>query len=247
MDDNRDADEQKTRLGGKSFFVRYIGVRFKKLEIAMILNKEQVKRLYGRMARFYDLALGGYRLLGVTRHRRRAVSGLRLNPGDTVVDLGCGTGANFESLQKAVGSSGRIIGVDLSPAMLARAQKRADQAGWKNVELVEADLEEWRVPPGTDGVLATFALEMVPEYDAVVKRLAGRITPGKRLALLGLKHPEGWPEWLVEFGIWLNKPFGVSREYERFRPWESVERHMTTIEFKELLLGAAYRCIGECK
>ncbi|GAB2797841.1 hypothetical protein GCM10027275_49160 [Rhabdobacter roseus] len=41
------------------------------------------------------------------------------------------------------------------------------------------------------------------------------------------------------------KPFGVSREYEQFRPWKSVEKSMKTVEFEELYLGAAYRCTGE--
>lgn len=213
----------------------------------MILDNDQVKQLYGRTARFYDFALLGYRLLGVTKQRRKAIEQLQLKPGDTVVDLGCGTGANFGLLRQAVGSEGRVIGVDLSAAMLAKARRRADKAGWKNIELVEADLVEWKLPAETAGVLATFALEMVPDYEAVVRHLAEELKPGKRLALLGMKHPERWPEWIVELGIWLNKPFGVSREYESFHPWESVEQHMTTVLFDELYLGAAYRCVGEVR
>ena len=213
----------------------------------MILNNEQIKRLYGQTARFYDIALLGYRILGVTKHRRRAIEMLRLRPGDTVVDLGCGTGANLTLLIEAVGDSGRVIGVDLSGAMLAKAREKADRAGWANVELVEADLVQWTIPQGTVGVLATFALEMVPEYDPVIERLAGELLPGRRLSLLGLKHPEKWPEWAVKLGIWLNKPFGVSREYERFRPWQSVEKYMKTVEFEEIYLGAVYRCMGESR
>lgn len=211
----------------------------------MILNNDQVRQLYGRTARFYDFALLGYRLLGVRKQRRKAIEQLQLKPGDTVVDLGCGTGANFDLLRQAVGSEGRIIGVDLSAAMLAKVRQRTDKAGWKNIELVKADLVQWKLPAETAGVLATFALEMVPEYENVVRHLAEELRPGMRLSLLGMKFPERWPNWMVRLGIWLNKPFGVSREYESFHPWESVERHMTTVMYEELYFGAGYSCVGE--
>ena len=95
------------------------------------------------------------------------------------------------------------------------------------------------------GVLATFALEMVPEYDAVIRRGSEMLPGDGRLALFGLKHPEGWPEWLLRLGLWLNKPFGVSRDYESFRPWESVRRHMKEVRHKEFFFGAAYLSVGE--
>ena len=211
----------------------------------MILSRDQVRSLYRRTARFYDLVVWAYRLLGADRHRRTAVEALRLRPGDTVVDMGCGTGLNFPYLQEAVGPTGRVVGVDLTDAMLERAGERAERHGWQNIELVEADLLDYVFPPDVDAALATFALEMVPEYDAVIRRVADALPPGKRLALLGLKHPERWPEWLVRLGVWLNKPFGVSREYASFRPWESVRDHMRFMRYHELYAGAAYLCVGE--
>ena len=211
----------------------------------MILNREQIRKLYGRTARFYDLALLGYRLAGADRHRREIIAQLGLKPGDVVVDLGCGTGANFAALVESVGPAGRVIGVDLSDAMLARAQQRIARKGWKNVDLIETDLRDYAFPQQTAAALAAFTLEMVPEYDAVISRIAASLPGSGRLGLLGLKHPEGWPEWLIATGVWLNKPFGVSRDYEDFQPWEAVKRHMRVVEFHELYYGAAYRCIGE--
>ena len=211
----------------------------------MILNREQVRKRYGRTARFYDAALLGYRLTGIDRHRREVVAQLHLKSGDMVVDLGCGTGANFAALVESVGSGGRVVGVDLSEAMLARARQRIDRNGWKNVELIEADVREYAFPPQMAAAIAAFTLEMVPEYDAVISRIAASLPDNGRLGLLGLKHPENWPEWLITFGVWLNKPFGVSRDYANFRPWEAVQQSMRVIEFQELYFGAAYRCIGE--
>jgi demethylmenaquinone methyltransferase/2-methoxy-6-polyprenyl-1,4-benzoquinol methylase len=212
---------------------------------AMILSKEEAKHVYRRTARFYDLALWVYRLFGTGRHRRQAVHALHLQPGDTVVDMGCGTGLNFRLLQKAVGPEGRIVGVDLTDAMLDRARHRIQKAGWQNIELVEADLATYTFPPGMNAALATFALEMVPEYDAVIRRVAETLPLCGRLAVYGLKHPERWPDWLIRLGIWLNKPFGVSRDYAALRPWESVRRHMKEVRHKEFFFGAAYLSVGE--
>ena len=213
----------------------------------MILNRAEVRTLYRRTAKFYDAAVWMYRLTGVSRHREFAVAALRLRPGDTVVDMGCGTGLNFSLLRAAVAPSGRVVGVDLTDAMLERARRRIEREGWTNVELVEADLREYRFPADLKGALATFALEMVPEYDEVIQRVAERLPPGGRLALYGLKHPERWPEWLIRLGIWLNRPFGVSQEYAAFRPWKSVRRHMKEVEHREFYAGAAYLSVGEAR
>jgi demethylmenaquinone methyltransferase/2-methoxy-6-polyprenyl-1,4-benzoquinol methylase len=159
----------------------------------MLLNAEEVRRLYRRTARFYDAAVWMYRLAGVHHHRQLAVAALALRPGDTVVDMACGTGLNLGLLHAAVGPAGRIVGVDLSDAMLERARARGADAGWENVELVEANLSEYTFPQDLDGALATFALEMVPEYDAVVRRTGESLPRGGRLALLGLRYPERWP------------------------------------------------------
>jgi SAM-dependent methyltransferase len=71
--------------------------------------------------------------------RRSAIKHLNLKHGDLVVDSGCGTGLSFLWLQEVVGPQGTIIGVDLTDTLLEQARHRVVQAGWKNVELVQAD------------------------------------------------------------------------------------------------------------
>jgi ubiquinone/menaquinone biosynthesis C-methylase UbiE len=87
-----------------------------------------------------------------------------------VLDLGCGTGLNFSLLQKRVDQAGRIIGVDLTDAMLARATERVLAKGWSNVELVKSDAADYGFPVTVDGILSTSALTLVPEFDVVVQR-----------------------------------------------------------------------------
>lgn len=213
----------------------------------MILNKKQVRDLYQKRARHYDRAMWSYWLAGarVLQYRRIAVNALSCKPGDTVVDLGCGTGLNLPLLERAVGREGRIIGVDLSGAMLDRARERVSSAGWRNVELVQADMAEYEFPSKTAGILATFAITIVPEYDEVIRKGAGAIRPGGRMAILELKRPARWPEWLIRFGAWLNKPFGVSLDYAQWRPRVSVRRHLKEVLYKEYYFGALYLSVGE--
>ena len=211
---------------------------------ASLLSAEEVRALYRRTASFYDAALWIYRLTGSDRHRRRAVEALQLGPGDTVVDLGCGTGLNLGLLAPAVGPAGRVIGVDLTDAMLDRARRRVARQGWNNVQLIEADLRDFVLPPGLDAAIATFALEMIPEYDDVVRDVAEALTPGGRLVLYGLKHPEGWPRWALRIGVSLNRAFGVSSDYASLRPWESLRQHLQEVEHREFYAGAAYLAVG---
>ena len=209
-----------------------------------ILGPDAVRDLYDRLAPVYDAVAAAYDLVGSGRFHRRAVEALALRPGDTAVDLACGTGVNLPHLARAVGAGGRVVAVDLSPGMLAQARQRAEHHGWRNVELVEADVREFAFPEPVHGVVSTFGLEMVPEHDAVIARAVAALAPGRRVAVGGLRHPERWPEWAVCLGELVNRPFGVSRAYEGVQPWRSVEAHADAVSYEEDVLGAVYLAVG---
>ncbi len=125
---------------------------------------------------------------------------LRLEPGDAVLDLGCGTGLNFPLLAERVGADGRIIGVDASTGMLAQARRRAESERWSLVRLVHADAAELdpvalrALTPGgrgVDAVLATYALSIIPGWRQAWA-LAGRAArPGARGVVVDLGLPTG--------------------------------------------------------
>jgi demethylmenaquinone methyltransferase/2-methoxy-6-polyprenyl-1,4-benzoquinol methylase len=102
-----------------------------------MFSTQDIKAKYRRQANRYDFAVQLYRLLGlrIKAYRLRAVDLLRLKRGDCVVDLGCGTGLNFDLLVERIGPEGRLIGVDLSPEMLAGARERAQRSGWSNIRV----------------------------------------------------------------------------------------------------------------
>src|SRR5215210_1752435 len=75
------------------------------------------------------------------RYRQRAVQRLLVGSGDTVLDVACGTGANFSLLERCVGPRGHVIGIDISPEMLQVARHRAQRHGWQNIELIETSVD----------------------------------------------------------------------------------------------------------
>jgi ubiquinone/menaquinone biosynthesis C-methylase UbiE len=142
---------------------------------------ESTQAFYGLWAGVYDALC---RVLpGIDGLRHDAVDALALSRGDTVVDLGCGTGANLPHLRDAVGSDGTVVGVDLTPGMLAQARERVEDAGWENVHLVQADAAD---PPvrAVDAIFASFVVGMLENPGDTVERWTERLMPGGRVAVV---------------------------------------------------------------
>ncbi len=213
----------------------------------MSFSKNQLVDLYRRRARNYDFSANLYYLVGFreTAYRRKAVTALNLQAGDTVVEIGCGTGLNFPFLQKAVGSKGKIIGVDLTDAMLSEARRRAQRQGWKNVELVHSDAAAYQFPQGINGVISTFAITLVPEYDQVIRHGVKALPIGGRMVIADIKESKYVPRWLIKFGAWITRPFGVTLDLTSRHPWESMQKYMQNVSVEELYLGFCYIATGK--
>ncbi|OYR40653.1 class I SAM-dependent methyltransferase [Halorubrum sp. Hd13] len=125
----------------------------------------RIQRGYGAWARVYDWFARATASVGDVR--TGCVRALDLDPGDTVVEFGCGPGVNVPALREAVGPTGRVVGVDITGAMLGRARGLAERRGWENVEFVRGDATD---PPvrSADAVLATFVTSLFPDPYAVV-------------------------------------------------------------------------------
>ena len=146
---------------------------------------------------------------------RRAIQALGLRPGDSVVEIACGTGLNFSLIEQVIGPGGRIIGVDLTDAMLVQAQSRIETKGWSNISLVQADAAEFHFPTDVDAILSTYALSHVPECADVIAHGAAALSRGGRWVVLDLKVPDDSPRWPAQLGIALVRPFGSHRRVDR--------------------------------
>jgi len=120
---------------------------------------------YGRWAHLYDVVAT---LPGIESWRSQAADALALSPGDTVVEMGCGTGANLPHLRERVGPEGRVVGVDLTAGMLDRARDRIDASGWDNVHLARGDASRPPVAGPVDAVVSTFLVGLLPDPAAAV-------------------------------------------------------------------------------
>jgi ubiquinone/menaquinone biosynthesis C-methylase UbiE len=211
-----------------------------------MLTPTEIARVYAKRAAWYDVTAVIYVLTGFrgAAYRRMAVRALCLRQGETVVEIGCGTGVNFPLLLEAVGPRGRLIGVDMTPEMLAQARKRVERRGWKNVDLVTSRASEYEFPAGISGVISTFALTLEPQYDAVIRRAASALRPAGRFVVLDFKLPDGWPRWLTRFWSWILSPFGVTLDLSERHPWESVARYLSSYRFRTVYSGLAYVAAG---
>ena len=193
-------------------------------------SRQEVIEAYRHRAPRYDLAV---RLLdifawfgfNISGWRRQAVSALGLKPGDTVVDLGCGTGLNLPLLYRGVASHGKIIGVDLSDAMLAQARQVVAANQWANVQLVCADAAQFVFPSHVDAVLSTYTLTLVPDCGLVVSNACEALAPGGRIAVLDMAWPRYCPLWWRHTLFFL-RSYGVTVEVLHRRPWELVQTSM---------------------
>lgn len=210
-------------------------------------TREEILDIYQRRAGIYKLAVYGCYLLGfpIGRYRRLAVRALAPQPGDTIVEIGCGTGMNFPLLQAKVGQEGKIIGVDISQAMLQRARNRVSDAGWQNVELVLSAAAKYTFAEGLDGIIATGVLTYEPDYDEVIERGAKALRPGKRWVVFDYKMPTGRFRHFVPLFIWTFRSFGISMALFERKPWESIKRHLSNAKIEEFYFGLIFVASGE--
>ena len=109
---------------------------------------------------------------------------LNLRPGETVVDLGSGAGIDAFLAARKVGPTGRVIGVDMTPAMLERARANAAEAGFTQVEFREGRLEALPVDDASvDAVTSNCVINLVPDKSAVFREIARVLRPGGRLVI----------------------------------------------------------------
>jgi ubiquinone/menaquinone biosynthesis C-methylase UbiE len=192
---------------------------------------------YRRRASVYDLELALFEPV-----RRRAIDLLSLEAGDTVLDVGCGTGLSLPLLRPAVGARGRLIGIEQSPEMIERARRRVRQARWRNVTLLEAPVESAPIPQAADAALFHFTHDILRRPEAVA-HVVRHLKPGARVVACGLKWAGGLarPLNLLVLPAALRS---VSTLEGLEQPWSLLAAHATAFEVQETLLGTVYLAHG---
>jgi demethylmenaquinone methyltransferase/2-methoxy-6-polyprenyl-1,4-benzoquinol methylase len=212
--------------------------------------QERLIETYRKKAKHYDVTSRLYPAPGYPQRAQRlqALEALGLRTGSSVIDLACGTGLNFPLIQEVIGPDGRILGVDLTDAMLARAEERIERNGWRNVSLVQAEAAGFDFPGGYDAILSTYALSQVPGCAAVIAHGAAALPAGGRIAVLDLKVPDRTPRWVARFGTATVRPFAAIDQWMARRPWEvirtAMEQELVDVSWDELCFGTAFLGAG---
>jgi SAM-dependent methyltransferase len=103
----------------------------------------------------------------------------RIEPGAHVLDLGCGAGTDTLVAAQMVGPEGRVVGIDMTPEMLAKARASAEEMGLGHVELVEGEAETLPFADESfDVVISNGVIDLIPDKDAVFSELARVLRPG---------------------------------------------------------------------
>lgn len=122
-----------------------------------------------------------------------------IQPGEVVVDLGSGGGLDVFLAAKMVGPQGRAIGIDMTPAMIERAQANAASGGYTNVEFYLSTIDKIPLPDASvDCVISNCVLNLAPDKPAVFREIARVLKPGGRVAVSDIALKQDLPEAVAQ-------------------------------------------------
>ena len=185
-------------------------------------------------------------LLGNERRLRdETIDALHLQAGQSVLEVACGTGRNFPLILEKIGRDGKLVGVDATAAILAKARERVERAGWKNVELVQADAARISFPGKFDAAVCTLAVGVIPDHRGGAGAYAGASQTGRLAGNWGSKRSSlssGRPfNWLADL-----LGYGAAEEMTR-RPWEWLRETLDDFHYKEWFSGFFYAAGGSAR
>jgi ubiquinone/menaquinone biosynthesis C-methylase UbiE len=175
--------------------------------------------------------------------RQRAAQRLALEPGDRVLEIGCGTGRNFANLRAAVGPRGQVFGVDLSSGMLTRARHLCARQGWTNIELTRGDAATYLVREPVDAVLFGLCYNTMPHHRLVLHQALKQLRPGGRLVIMDGKLPPGPAgQLLLPFSLWLMRATMLGNPL--IKPWLDLAAVVDGFGMEQFVFGSWYICWG---
>lgn len=194
---------------------------------------------YQRRAGVYDAELALFEPI-----RTDAIAALKLRPGATVLDVGCGTGLSFGLLHQHVGATGRIVGIEQCPEMMAQAQARVRENHWRHIDLVCAPAATAQVRGRADAALFHFTHDILRE-DAALDNVLSHLLPGARVVATGLQWAPPWAVPTNAF-VMMAALHSVTSFEGLGRPWSKLARRLRDVDVQHALMGGIYIASGVC-
>lgn len=192
---------------------------------------------YRQRAGVYDLEMALWEPI-----RREAIHQLALQPGQTVLDVGCGTGLSFGPLVQALGTNGRIVGIEQSPDMLAKARERVESSVWPQVDLVCSPVATAPIPVQADAALFHFTHDIL-QQPAAITQVLRHLRPGARVVASGLKWAGPW-NWYTNMFVWPAALHSVTSFSGLDQPWRQLAWHLPDMDFQFWLNDGVYIASG---
>jgi len=177
--------------------------------------------------------------------RARAVELLALREGQRVLDVGCGPGGSFPYLRAAVGATGSVVGVEISPEVAGLAQRRIERHGWSNVQVRIAPAQSVALDDRFDGLLM-FAAPDVFASESALANLLPRLRAGARVVFFGAKTSTGRFGWVLNPLLRLAFPklTFATTPVPNAEPWKPLAPHLADFAVQELFYGWMFLASG---
>lgn len=176
--------------------------------------------------------------------RQRAVELLSLKPGDRVLDVGCGPGGSFPFLVHAVGLTGQVVGVEISPDLSELARRRIAKNQWKNVEVIEAAAQDVPLTGTFDGLLMFAAADVYASEEAL-ENILPQLKDNTRVAAFGAKlSSKGFGSIFNSFLKFLfNLSFSTTPRPD-YEPWRVLAKYVEGLNVEEYFFGLMFLASG---
>ena len=176
--------------------------------------------------------------------RQKAVELLDLKEGDRVLDVGCGPGGSFPHLVRAVGQSGQVVGIEISPEISINARRRIEKNGWRNVEVIEAAAQDIHLTGTFDGLLM-FAAADVYASEAALENIFPYLRENARVAAFGAKLSSCRLGKILNpfLRMLFNLSFSTTPRPDH-EPWRVLAKRVENLDVEEYFLGLMFLTSG---
>ena len=193
---------------------------------------------YDFFSKFYDSSLENLYF----ESRKRAVELLDLEAGQTLIDIACGTGANFKHI-KALNIDSANYGTDFSEGMLEKAQATINKNNWNNILLFQADARELTpsfvkekldIDPSFDRIICVLGLSVIPDWEQVLENMLSLLNEQGRIVVVDVFAEKR------DFNTWLVEKFAradLSREIWQYLEKKTIKFSYEYLPVKESKVG----------